>query len=135
MNVTIRIFTTGGTFDKVYFDAKSEFTIGDPTVSDLLQEANHNLADPSELFKQVYIDEAKLSQHVRQCLESQTTVSLTEVLDRFPLQQGVAELVAYVKLASETNHTLIDDERKDTIRLELESGIKMIQLPRILFTR
>ncbi len=40
MNVTIRIFTTGGTFDKVYFDAKSEFRIGDPTVSDLLQEAN-----------------------------------------------------------------------------------------------
>lgn len=102
---------------------------------DLLQEANHNLADPSELFKQVYIDEAKLSQHVRQCLESQTTVSLTAVLDRFSLQQGLAELVAYVKLASETDHTLIDDEQKDTIRLELESGIKMIQLPRILFTR
>lgn len=102
---------------------------------ELLQEANHNLADPSELFKQVYIDEAKLSQHVRQCLESQTTISLTAVLDRFPLQQGVAELVAYVKLASETDHTLIDDEQKDTIRVELESGIKMIQLPRILFTR
>jgi len=28
--LTIRIFTTGGTFDKLYFDAESEFPIGDP---------------------------------------------------------------------------------------------------------
>lgn len=38
--MTIKIFTTGGTFDKVYFDALSEFSIGDPIVGDLLAEAN-----------------------------------------------------------------------------------------------
>ena len=36
----IRIFTTGGTFDKVYFDALSEFRIGDPMAKALLEEAN-----------------------------------------------------------------------------------------------
>ncbi len=36
----IRIFTTGGTFDKVYFDALSEFRFGDTIVGDLLLEAN-----------------------------------------------------------------------------------------------
>ena len=36
----IKIFTTGGTFDKIYFDAKSEFHIGDPIASALLEEAN-----------------------------------------------------------------------------------------------
>jgi L-asparaginase len=36
----IRIFTTGGTFDKIYFDAKSEYHIGDPIVGELLEEAN-----------------------------------------------------------------------------------------------
>ena len=40
--MTIRIFTTGGTFDKVYFDAKSEFQIGEPMVDALLEEANVN---------------------------------------------------------------------------------------------
>ena len=38
--MTIKIFTTGGTFDKVYFDALSEFKIGDTIVGDLLEEAN-----------------------------------------------------------------------------------------------
>lgn len=35
----IQIFTTGGTFDKVYYDALSDFQIGEPMVPALLQEA------------------------------------------------------------------------------------------------
>lgn len=38
--MTIKIFTTGGTFDKIYFDAKSEFHIGDTIIGELLEEAN-----------------------------------------------------------------------------------------------
>lgn len=38
--MTIKIFTTGGTFDKIYFDAMSEFHIGDPIIPELLEEAN-----------------------------------------------------------------------------------------------
>ena len=40
--MTIRIFTTGGTFDKVYYDALSEFQIGEPMAAALLEEANVN---------------------------------------------------------------------------------------------
>jgi L-asparaginase len=36
----IKFFTTGGTIDKVYFDAKSEFEVGPPQVSELLGDAN-----------------------------------------------------------------------------------------------
>lgn len=36
----ICILTTGGTIDKVYFDAKSEFEIGDTLLPELLSEAN-----------------------------------------------------------------------------------------------
>ncbi|MCK9533207.1 MAG: asparaginase domain-containing protein [Pseudomonas sp.] len=40
----IHILTTGGTFDKIYHDALSEFTIGDPMAAQLLQEAGVNLS-------------------------------------------------------------------------------------------
>ena len=33
----ILIITTGGTIDKVYFDAKSEFEVGDSVVGRLLE--------------------------------------------------------------------------------------------------
>jgi len=36
----IKFLTTGGTIDKVYFDAKSEFEVGPPQVSELLGDAN-----------------------------------------------------------------------------------------------
>lgn len=39
----LRIFTTGGTIDKVYFDARSEFEIGEPTVEHILREALSSL--------------------------------------------------------------------------------------------
>ena len=35
----IKIFTTGGTIDKVYFDAKSDYQIGEPLIRDILEEA------------------------------------------------------------------------------------------------
>ena len=36
----IAVLTTGGTIDKVYFDARSEFTVGASVVDELLKEAH-----------------------------------------------------------------------------------------------
>ncbi|MCH8177688.1 MAG: asparaginase [Proteobacteria bacterium] len=36
----IKILSTGGTFDKIYYDAKSDFHIGDPMATPILEEAN-----------------------------------------------------------------------------------------------
>ncbi len=38
--MSVRIITTGGTIDKVYFDAKSSFQVGEPQIAELLAEAN-----------------------------------------------------------------------------------------------
>jgi len=39
-NMEIRIYTTGGTIDKVYFDQKSEYQVGDPQAKGVLERAN-----------------------------------------------------------------------------------------------
>ena len=36
----IKIITTGGTIDKIYFDEKSEYHVGDPQIVEVLKEAN-----------------------------------------------------------------------------------------------
>ncbi len=36
----LHVFTTGGTIDKLYFDALSEFQIGDPIIGGILQQMN-----------------------------------------------------------------------------------------------
>lgn len=39
----IHLFTTGGTIDKIYHDANSEFAVGDSVLPELLEEANLTL--------------------------------------------------------------------------------------------
>lgn len=36
----LRVFTTGGTIDKIYFDAKSEYEVGGPQIGDILRETD-----------------------------------------------------------------------------------------------
>jgi len=43
----IRIFTTGGTIDKIYFDALSAFQVGDPQIGEVLRQAH--VATPFEI--------------------------------------------------------------------------------------
>ena len=39
----IKIYTVGGTIDKVYFDRKSTYEVGESTIGEILREANVNL--------------------------------------------------------------------------------------------
>ena len=36
----VKIFTTGGTIDKVYFDEKSDYQVGEPQIGAILHDAN-----------------------------------------------------------------------------------------------
>jgi L-asparaginase len=40
----IRIYTVGGTIDKVYFDSKSTFEVGEPKIGEILDEAGVTFA-------------------------------------------------------------------------------------------
>lgn len=55
----ITILTTGGTIDKVYFDANSDFEIGDSLLPELLSEAN--IHDGYSLRELVRKDSLELS--------------------------------------------------------------------------
>ena len=53
----LRIFTTGGTIDKVYFDAKSEYEVGEPVVGRILHEAGAGFDfEITELLKKDSLD-------------------------------------------------------------------------------
>jgi len=60
----IVIITTGGTIDKVYFDAKSEFEVGDSVVSRLLEQAH--VREPYEVVGLMRKDSLELDDEDRQ---------------------------------------------------------------------
>ena len=56
----IKIYTTGGTIDKVYFDEMSTYEIGESTIGDILSEANVSLEfELQSVFKKDSLDITK----------------------------------------------------------------------------
>ena len=53
----IKIYTTGGTIDKVYFDQKSDYQVGDPQANGVLERANVVLGyEVESIFKKDSLD-------------------------------------------------------------------------------
>lgn len=53
----ISIYTTGGTIDKVYFDAKSDYKIGSPQITEILENSNITFKyDIEEIFSKDSLD-------------------------------------------------------------------------------
>ena len=69
----IQIFTTGGTIDKIYFDATSEYEIGDPTIPHIFQEVGAHIE--YELVSLMRKDSLELTQEDRALLRKQCEAS------------------------------------------------------------
>ncbi|MBX2809067.1 MAG: asparaginase [Cellvibrionaceae bacterium] len=62
----IKILTTGGTFDKVYFDANSAFSVGEPQADNILTEAN--ITQPYTIESLLRKDSLELNDDDRQLI-------------------------------------------------------------------
>ena len=49
--------------------------------------------EAAALFDQVVVDKARLTRHIRHALQDRAQITLSELVTRQPLQQGLAELV------------------------------------------
>src|SRR4051812_1469368 len=65
-SINIKLFTTGGTIDKIYFDAKSEYEVGPPQVLEVLKEAN--VTFPYEVESILRKDSLELTNEDRQLI-------------------------------------------------------------------
>jgi hypothetical protein len=92
--------------------------------------------DAAALFAQFTVDKAALAHHVRRSLQQRSQVTLAELLDSRPLQQGLAELVAYLSLAAEPGKAVIDDNQQDQVHWQTAAGQpRLATLPRVIFTQ
>jgi Protein of unknown function (DUF3375) len=102
-------------------------------------EAGETDVDATALYSQVVVDRARLARHIRQALQDRPQVTLRELTELQPLQQGLAELVAYLQLGSESFKTVMDEERPEVIAWEIMDADgpvwKRARLPRVIFVR
>jgi Protein of unknown function (DUF3375). len=111
-----------------------------PVIADLALQAGDEDIDPSALFDQVVVDKARLTRHIRHALQDKAQITLSELVTTQPLQQGLAELVAYLQLGAETFSTVVDEGTLDPIRWQAVAldGVELTRsarLPRVIFLR
>jgi hypothetical protein len=95
------------------------------------------------LFTQAAVDENLLRAHIIELLKARSQVTLADVAQTYPPKQGLAEVVAYLRIAAHTG-AAIDETIKDTIVIPATSilGVtadgrqdKQVHIPRVIFIR
>jgi len=105
-----------------------------------LQADGDEEIDPGVLYAQVVVDKAHLARHIRQGLQTRSQITLCELIDAQPLEHGLAELVAYLQLGSESFKAVVDESTEDRISWDVVhpdgmASRKQARLPRVIFVR
>jgi hypothetical protein len=103
--------------------------------SDAVRDADEE-TDTAALFEQVYVDPEPLRGGVRQALRNQPQVGLTDLVARYPLRQGMAELVTYLSLHDEAFAIVFDEARREQITWHTAEGReRTATLPQVTYCR
>ena len=110
----LRIITTGGTIDKVYFDTTSDYQVGEPAIVDLLNNMAVNfsftvsVAFQKDSLDMTAVDRAMLRDRVLNCSENHvlithgtdsmvaTALTLIDVPDKCIVLTGAMQPAAFI---------------------------------------
>ena len=107
-----------------------------PTITEqVLLEGGEDI-ETEALFGQVVVDKARLASWIRQSLQEKTQVTLGELVQQHPLEHGLAELVAWLTLASEDRKTVFEEDTRESMDwLDTAGRQRRATLPRVSFVR
>lgn len=111
-----------------------------PVIDSLCLQYGNEQIDDQALFNQIVVDKARLTRHIRHTLQDRSQISLSELLEIQPLQQGLAELIAYLQVGCDVFRTVVDERRQEFIHWEAiaPNGNKLLRnarLPQVIFMR
>ena len=91
----------------------------------------------ADLYHQFYVDEAALAQRIAQVLERRAEVTLAELIELYPVEQGLSEIVAYLAIATKAEQHSINDTTTESLVIpstEPETQL-CLTLPQVVFRR
>ena len=109
-------------------------------IADVELEAGDADLDTGILFSQLVVDKSRLESNIRRALRDRPQITLRELCEREPLEQGLAELVAYLQLADESFESTVDESVAELVFWEGASAdgapvLRRAAVPRVIFVR
>ncbi|MDX2076208.1 MAG: DUF3375 domain-containing protein [bacterium] len=88
------------------------------------------------LYSTFYIDDTLLHENIKRMLMSRKEVTLSEVITSYPITHGIAEVIAYLMIATDEPNHLVDRNIQDIISIKTHIGDERdVIVPRVIFRR
>lgn len=111
-----------------------------PSVNLLNPEVDNEEVDDKtlmELLSHSQVDMNELKANIQRMLRYEKQVSLKDVLNKFPVNNGLEEIVCYIQLADEEPKHIVNNSVRETVRFgkEINGIIKdiKVRIPQIIF--
>lgn len=107
-----------------------------PQIQSMIELSSTEDIAADALFDRVYVDKEALAAQIRRLLQRRGQLSLAEVAAAHPLEHGLAELIAYLSLASEDPAAIIDERCREIIAWSDDDGRRRrASVPLVIFAR
>jgi hypothetical protein len=106
-----------------------------PPLQSAVPEAGGEEFDSSALFEQAHVSREFLLGAVLGSFRRQSQVALEDVVERHPLQQGLAELVGYLALCEPGLDVVFDEDGRARITWKAPDTERTADVPRVTFAR
>lgn len=95
-------------------------------------------ADTDALFSQTYVDRARLAANIRTVVPPRSSALLEDIVEWFPIEQGAAEIVAYLALDDDDLSVELDDTAETVLHyraVDQPDVTRQARLPRVSVRR
>lgn len=82
------------------------------------------------LYEQVYVDEVQLLHNIQRVLQEHSQVSLKQLIEIYPIEKGLEEVIAYLNIACKNNHIINID-----VIEHFRWSTKKITMPQVIFCK
>ena len=88
------------------------------------------------LFNQHYVDEGLLRKQIARMLSEKGQAALSDIVEKYPVTRGMAEIVAYLNLANRDEKSTFDETQRQQIPWRDADGRqRYADIPLVIFTR
>jgi flagellar motility protein MotE (MotC chaperone) len=118
-------------FERPLYDARPA-----ARVDSMLGPVEEDPVDIGALFTQTFVDQARLADNIRTILPARSSTLLTDILDFYPVEQGVAEILGYLSLTEEDLIVTLDETDEIVLDYVDPTGVgRRARLPRVTVSR
>jgi uncharacterized protein (UPF0297 family) len=90
--------------------------------------------DVNSLFNSFAINRAELENNITTLLKKQKQISLKEILEYYPVQKGLGEVLTYLSIASNSNKHIISEAEDELVPIN-QKQTRFIKIPQVIYTK